>query len=60
MDDNLGEVAGIVGNLKAMAIDMGSEIDTQNKQIDRMTDKTNANEIRIDHANQRAEQILRN
>lgn len=33
------EVAGIVGNLKAMAIDMGNEIESQNKQIDRITDK---------------------
>lgn len=59
MDENLGEVAGIVGNLKAMAIDMGNEIESQNKQIDRITDKTNANEIRIDNANRRAENILR-
>ncbi|XP_057304707.1 synaptosomal-associated protein 25-like [Hydractinia symbiolongicarpus] len=60
MDENIGQVAGIVDNLKAMAIDMGSELETQNKQIDRITDKTTANETRIESANKRAEHILRN
>lgn len=59
MDENLGQVAGIVDNLKSMAVDMGSELDQQNKQIDRITDKTMANETRIDTANRRAEHILR-
>ena len=33
------QVAGIVGNLKAMATDMGTELDRQNVQIDKITDK---------------------
>lgn len=39
MEDNLNSVGGLIGNLKSMAVDMGTEIDKQNKQIDRITDK---------------------
>lgn len=39
MDDNLGAVSDIIGNLKNMAVDMGNEIDTQNNQIDRTNQK---------------------
>lgn len=38
MDDNLEQVGGIIGNLRHMALDMGNEIDTQNRQIDRIMD----------------------
>ena len=33
------QVSDIVGNLKSMAVDMGKEIDTQNRQIDRINIK---------------------
>lgn len=59
MDENLGQVSGIVGNLKAMAVDMGSELDTQNVKIERITDKATANDARINNANDRARQILK-
>eukprot|EP00794_Sanderia_malayensis_P017430 gene17430-19174_t len=59
MDENLGQVAGIVGNLKLMAVDMGTELDTQNVQIDKIIDKTTANESRVESANVRARDILR-
>ncbi|NWT17535.1 SNP23 protein, partial [Vireo altiloquus] len=36
MDENLAQVGNILGNLKSMALDMGNEIDAQNKQIDRI------------------------
>lgn len=39
MEENLDAVGSIIGNLKNMAVDMGNEIDKQNKQIDRITDK---------------------
>ncbi len=39
MDENLEQVGGIIGNLRHMALDMGQEIDTQNRQIDRIMDK---------------------
>ncbi|XP_065656453.1 synaptosomal-associated protein 25 isoform X2 [Hydra vulgaris] len=60
MDENIGQVAGILTNLKSMAIDMGGELDRQNTQITRLTDKASANESRIENANKRANQILRN
>lgn len=60
MDENLGQVANIVGNLKSMAMDMGNEIDTQNRQLDRINAKAEANDVRIQNANTRARDILRN
>ncbi|TSO67441.1 Synaptosomal-associated protein 23 [Bagarius yarrelli] len=39
MEDNLDQVGNIIGNLKNMAVEMGSEIDKQNKTIDRINDK---------------------
>lgn len=39
MDENLAQVGNILGNLKTMALDMGNEIDAQNKQIDRINVK---------------------
>uniref|UniRef100_A0A8K9V0W4 Synaptosomal-associated protein n=1 Tax=Oncorhynchus mykiss TaxID=8022 RepID=A0A8K9V0W4_ONCMY len=39
MEENLGHVGSIIGNLKSMALDMGNEIDTQNVQIDRIQGK---------------------
>lgn len=41
MDENLAQVGNILGNLKNMALDMGNEIDAQNKQIDRINIKVN-------------------
>lgn len=42
MEENLDAVGSIIGNLKTMAVDMGGEIDKQNKQIDRITEKVRA------------------
>lgn len=39
MEENLGAVGNIIGNLKSMAMDMGNEIDKQNRQIDNITEK---------------------
>ncbi|XP_046887557.1 synaptosomal-associated protein 25-B isoform X2 [Hypomesus transpacificus] len=58
MDENLEQVGGIIGNLRHMALDMGQEIDTQNRQIDRIMDKADSNKTRIDEANQRATKML--
>lgn len=43
MDENLEQVGGIIGNLRHMALDMGNEIDTQNRQIDRIMEKVQKN-----------------
>ena len=39
MENNVVEVAGMIGNLRNMAIDMGSEITAQNRQVDRINQK---------------------
>lgn len=39
MEENLDQVGSIIGNLKNMASDMGSELDKQNKHIIRITEK---------------------
>ena len=36
MENNISEVSGMVGNLRNMAIDMNTEINTQNRQIGRI------------------------
>ncbi|CAJ1073271.1 synaptosomal-associated protein 23-like isoform X3 [Xyrichtys novacula] len=59
MEENLDAVGGIISNLKTMAVDMGSEIDKQNKQIDNITSKADMNKMRIDEANQRANKLLK-
>uniref|UniRef100_A0A8C9VTG2 Multifunctional fusion protein n=1 Tax=Scleropages formosus TaxID=113540 RepID=A0A8C9VTG2_SCLFO len=58
MDENLEQVGGIIGNLRHMALDMGNEIDIQNRQIDRIMEKADSNKTRIDEANQRATKML--
>ncbi|XP_074515934.1 synaptosome associated protein 23.1 isoform X1 [Sebastes fasciatus] len=59
MEENLDAVGSIIGNLKNMAQDMGSEIDKQNKQIDSITDKADMNRMRIDEANTRANKLIK-
>ncbi|XP_071354237.1 synaptosomal-associated protein 23-like isoform X2 [Trachinotus anak] len=59
MEENLDAVGSIIGNLKTMAVDMGNEIDKQNKQIDRITEKADMNHVRIDEANQRANKLIK-
>ena len=39
MEQNLGDVMGMVGNLRNMAVDMGTEIGSQNRQVDRINQK---------------------
>ncbi|OBS58577.1 hypothetical protein A6R68_10299 [Neotoma lepida] len=48
MEENLIQVGSILGNLKNMALDMGNEIDAQNQQIQRITEKADTNKDRID------------
>ncbi|XP_077120386.1 synaptosomal-associated protein 23 [Ranitomeya variabilis] len=58
MDENLHQVGNIIGNLKSMALDMGNEIDSQNKMIDRINEKAITNKDRIDEANTRAKKLI--
>ncbi|XP_044745252.1 synaptosomal-associated protein 25-like isoform X2 [Coccinella septempunctata] len=59
MEENMGQVNTMIGNLRNMAIDMGSELENQNRQIDRINLKGESNETRIAVANQRANKLLK-
>lgn len=43
MEENMGQVNTMIGNLRNMAIDMGSELENQNRQIDRINLKVRNN-----------------
>ncbi|XP_032637401.1 synaptosomal-associated protein 23 [Chelonoidis abingdonii] len=58
MDENLTQVGNILGNLKNLALDMGNEIDSQNKRIDRINEKADTNKDRIEQANARAKKLI--
>ncbi|XP_065175072.1 synaptosomal-associated protein 23-like [Sycon ciliatum] len=60
MDENMDLVSNAVSNLKNMAMDMGNELERQNVQLDRINDKAEMNDERIQHANTRAKKIYRN
>ncbi|XP_059155587.1 synaptosomal-associated protein 25-like isoform X3 [Physella acuta] len=59
MEQNISEVSGMVSNLRNMAVDMGNEIESQNRQLDRINQKGMSNEVRITAANQRATKLLK-
>ena len=58
MADNSNQVGSLVGNLRNIAIDMATELEKQNRQIDRISAKGESNESRITLANQRTERLL--
>lgn len=60
MEQNMGEVSNMLGNLRNMAVDMGNEISSQNRQLDRINQKAESNADRVETANKRANKILRN
>lgn len=39
MEENMGQVNTMIGNLRNMALDMGSELENQNRQIERINKK---------------------
>ena len=47
MEDNMGQVNTMIGNLRNMALDMGSELENQNKQIDRINRKVGTKIINL-------------
>lgn len=59
MDENLGQVNSMLGNLRNMALDMGSELENQNRQIDRINAKGDANNERMTGVNKRANNLLK-
>ncbi|OTF83760.1 synaptosomal-associated protein 25-like protein [Euroglyphus maynei] len=59
MEENMGQVSTMIGNLRNMAIDMGSEISSQNSQLDRINQKAESNKNRIQGANERTQKLLK-
>lgn len=59
MEQNMTEVSGMITNLRNMAVDMGSEIEQQNRQIDRINQKATSLDSRVRLADQRAHNILK-
>ncbi|XP_051115991.1 SNAP25 homologous protein SNAP33 [Andrographis paniculata] len=57
-DDALLDLSNILGELKEMALDMGSEIDRQNKAMDHFQDDVEELSFRVKGANQRTRRLL--
>ncbi|KAL0914291.1 hypothetical protein M5K25_014626 [Dendrobium thyrsiflorum] len=57
-DDALSDLSSLLGELKAMAIDLGSEIQRQNKALDHMQDDVEELNMRVRGANLRARRLL--
>ena len=57
-DDGLSDLSDILGDLKGMAIDMGSELDKQNKALDHLDGDIDELNSRVQGANQRARHLL--
>ncbi|KAL3513093.1 hypothetical protein ACH5RR_025810 [Cinchona calisaya] len=57
-DDALLDLSNVLGELKEMAIDMGSEIERQNKSLDPLQDDVEELTFRVRGANQRGRRLL--
>ncbi|XP_021299720.1 putative SNAP25 homologous protein SNAP30 [Herrania umbratica] len=57
-DDALSDLSNILGDLKGMAAEMGSELDRQNKALDHLHDDVDELNSRVKGANQRARNLL--
>ncbi|KAA8532918.1 hypothetical protein F0562_032965 [Nyssa sinensis] len=57
-DDSLSELSDILGDLKGMAVDMGSELEKQNKALDHLHDDVEELNSRVKGANQRARRLI--
>jgi synaptosomal-associated protein 25 len=58
MEENMEQVSNMIGNLRNMAIDMGSGITTQNAQLDRINLMADENTGRLEKANEQARKML--
>lgn len=47
MEDNMGQVNTMIGNLRNMALDMGSELENQNRQVDRINRKVSVDNLLV-------------
>ncbi|KAL4184326.1 hypothetical protein AMTRI_Chr10g450 [Amborella trichopoda] len=58
-DDALSDLSNMLGELKDMALDMGSEIEGQNKALDNLNDDVDELGFRVKNANLRGRHLLR-
>merc|ERR1719150_1286609 len=59
MEENMQAVGSVLSNLKEMSQAMGGEIERQNKQLDKISGKTDVADVNIGRANTRTEKILK-
>nr|XP_056701842.1 synaptosomal-associated protein 25-like [Euleptes europaea] len=59
MEQNMNYVDSLLGNLRNMAIDIGNEIEIQNKQMDNIGEKVDTNDTRIRGANSITTKMLK-
>ncbi|XP_050374043.1 putative SNAP25 homologous protein SNAP30 [Argentina anserina] len=57
-DDALSDLSNILGDLKGMATEMGSELERQNKAMDHLSDDVDELNSRMKGANQRTRRLL--
>ncbi|KAL3511065.1 hypothetical protein ACH5RR_030466 [Cinchona calisaya] len=57
-DDALLDLSNILGDLKGMAVDMGSELESQNNALDHLSNDVDELNSRVKGANQRARKLL--
>merc|ERR1712032_516548 len=58
MEDNMGQVGSLLGNLKEKASTMGEEIDRQNRQIDKIGAKAQVADTKVGSAIQRTDNLI--
>jgi len=58
MEDNMGQVGSMLGNLKDMASTMGEEIDRQNRQIDKIGAKAQVADTKVGSATKRTDKLI--
>uniref|UniRef100_A0A7S3DI62 t-SNARE coiled-coil homology domain-containing protein n=1 Tax=Palpitomonas bilix TaxID=652834 RepID=A0A7S3DI62_9EUKA len=57
-DDNLDEISRAIGKLKGLALDMGDELTTQNKVIERVAAKTEETDMMVNATNRKMRKML--
>ncbi|KAJ3702799.1 hypothetical protein LUZ61_006504 [Rhynchospora tenuis] len=57
-DDKIDDLSDMLGQLKNIALDMGTEVDRQNKALDNMHDDVDELNYRVKGANQRGRKLL--
>ena len=59
MEENMGHVSSMLGNLRNMANDIGGELENQNAQIDRLNLNDGSHITRMNMATDKAAALLK-